>query len=85
MRTELVTTLKRQAAEILSELERDKQPILITQHGLPSAYLVDIESYDSLQRRMAVLEGIARGEMAIADGRVMSHAQAKARMARWLK
>ena len=85
MRTELVTTLKRQAAEILSELERDKQPILITQHGLPRAYLVDIESYDSLQRRMAVLEGIARGEMAIADGRVMSHAQAKARMARWLK
>jgi prevent-host-death family protein len=85
MRTELVTTLKRQATEILSELERDKQPILITQHGLPSAYLVDIESYDSLQRRMAVLEGIARGEMAIADGRVMSHAQAKARMARWLK
>ena len=85
MRTELVTILKRQATEILSELERDKQPILITQHGLPSAYLVDIESYDSLQRRMAVLEGIARGEMAIADGRVMSHAQAKARMARWLK
>ena len=85
MRTELVTTLKRKATEILSELERDRQPILITQNGLPGAYLVDIESYDSLQRRMAVLEGIARGEMAIADGRVVSHAQAKARMARWLK
>jgi prevent-host-death family protein len=85
MRTELVTTLKRQATEILSELERDKQPILITQHGLPSAYLVDVESYELSQRRMAVLEGVARGEMAIADGRVTSHTQAKARLARWLK
>lgn len=85
MRTELVTTLKRQASELLSDIERDKQPILITQHGLPSAYLVDVESFELLQQRMAVLEGIARGEMAVAEGRVMSHAEAKARMARWQK
>lgn len=85
MRTELVTTLKRQATELLSELERDKQPILITQHGLPSAYLVDVESYELFQQRMEVLEGVARGEMAIAEGRVVSHAQAKTRLARWLK
>ena len=31
MRTELVTTLKRQATELLSDIERDKEPILITQ------------------------------------------------------
>ena len=59
--------------------------ILITQHGVPSAYLVDVESYDALQRRVAVLEGIARGERAIDQGRVVTHAKARARMARWLK
>ncbi len=85
MRTELVTTLKRQATELLSDLERDREPILITQHGLPSAYLVDVESYELLQQRMGILEGIARGEMAIAEGRVVTHAEAKTRMARWLK
>jgi prevent-host-death family protein len=85
MRTELVTTLKRQATELLSDLERSKEPILITQHGLPSAYLLDVETYESMQRRLAVLEGIARGEMALAEGRVVTHEQAKARMARWLK
>jgi prevent-host-death family protein len=85
MRTELVTTLKRNATELLSDLERDKKPILITQHGLPSAYLVDVESFELLQQRMAVLEGVARGEMAVAEGRVLTHARAKARMARWLK
>lgn len=85
MRIELVTTLKRQATELLSDLERDKQPILITQHGLPSAYLVDVASFDLLQERMKLLEGIARGEMAVAEGRTVTQAQAKARMARWLK
>ena len=85
MRTELVTTLKRQATDLLAAIERDKQPILITQHGLPSAYLVDVESYDLMQQRMGLLEGIARGEQAIAEGRVVTHAQAKKRMARWLK
>jgi prevent-host-death family protein len=85
MRTELVTTLKRQATELLSELEREKEPILITQHGLPSAYLVDVETYETQQRRMNLLEGIARGEKAIEEGRTVSHVQAKRRLARWLK
>ncbi|HKN78328.1 MAG TPA: type II toxin-antitoxin system Phd/YefM family antitoxin [Lysobacter sp.] len=85
MRTELATTLKRQTTELLSDVEREKEPILITQHGLPSAYLVDVASFERMQERLSVLEGIARGEMAIAEGRVVSHAQAKARMARWLK
>lgn len=85
MRTELVTTLKRQATELLSELERDKEPILITQHGLPSAYLVDVQSFEILQQRMSLLEGIARGERAVDEGRTVTHAQAKQRMARWLR
>jgi len=85
MRTELVTTLKRQATELLADLERDREPILITQHGLPSAYLVDVESFELQRERMSLLEGIARGEMALAEGRTLSHAQAKSRMARWLK
>lgn len=85
MRTELVTTLKRKATEILSQLENEKAPILITQYGRPAAYLVDVETYNELQRRLAVLQGIARGERAIEDGRTLSQAEAKKRMARWLK
>lgn len=85
MRTELVTTLKRKATDLLSELAKDKKPILITQHGLPSAYLVDVDSYEKLQAKMKLLEGIARGERAVDEGRTMSNAQAKAKMARWLK
>ena len=85
MRTELVTTLKRKATELLSDVMADQEPILITQHGLPSAYLVDVESFDAMQRRMSILEGIARGERAVEEGRTLTQAEAKSKMARWLK
>lgn len=58
---------------------------MITHNGVPNANLVDVETYEALQRRMGLLEGIARGEKAVEDGRTVTHAQAKQRMARWLK
>jgi prevent-host-death family protein len=85
MRTELLTTLKRKATELLAQLDRHREPILITQHGKPAAYLVDVEAFEALGRRIALLEGIARGERAIDAGRVVSHTKARERMARWLK
>ena len=85
MRVELVTTLKRQATKILADLHSSKEPVLITEHGQPSAYLVDVDDFELMQKRMAILEGIARGEQSIANGDTVSNAQAKEKMAKWLK
>lgn len=85
MRAELVTTLKRRATELIAEVERDKEPILITHRGLPSVYLVDVETFESQQTRITILEGIARGEKALAEGRTMTHAEVEQRLSKWLK
>ena len=85
MRTELVTTLKRKATEMIAEIQADGLPVLITEHGRPAAYLVDVASYVALRHRLAIMEGIARGERAIEEGRTLTHAKARQRMARWLK
>jgi prevent-host-death family protein len=84
MRTELVTTLKRQATRILADLRDSKDPILITEHGLPSAYLVDVAAFELMQERMRMLEGIARGERAIVEGRTRTSAEARRRLRKWL-
>ena len=84
MKIELVTTLKRQATKILAELHQTKDPVLVTEHGKPSAYLVDVDSFEQMQERMEILEGIARGELAILEKRTISHKQAKQRMDKWL-
>ncbi len=85
MKTELVTTLKREATKILAELHSSKEPVLITEHGLPSAYLVDVEDYEHMIERMKLLEGIAKGERAILEGRVLTHEKAKEKLKKWLK
>ena len=85
MKTELVTTLKRQATKILAELHDSKEPVLITEHGQPSAYLIDFNDYELMQNRIRILEGIARGETAIIEKRVLTHTEAQVKMKKWLK
>ncbi len=85
MKTELVTTLKRQATKILAELHESREPVLITEHGQPSAYLVDFHDFELMKRRMTILEGIARGERAILENRIFSHDEAKEKMRKWLE
>ena len=43
------------------------------EHGQPSAYLVDVDDYEFMQQRMAILEGVARGEQAIKNGETFSN------------
>lgn len=85
MKVELVTSLKRQATKILAELNDSKEPVLITEHGKPSAYLVDVKDYEFMQRRLMLLEGLAKGEKAIQQGSTTTHDKAKDRMSQWLK
>ena len=85
MKVELVTTLKRQAIRALSELLKSKGPVLITEHGKPLAYLVEVDHYAVMQNRMNILEGLSRGETAIQEGRTFSQAQARDKMSKWLK
>jgi len=84
MKVELVTTLKRQATTILADLHKSKEPVLITEHGRPSAYLVDVEDYEFMQNRMRMLEGIARGERSILENKTYTQEEAKERLGKWL-
>ena len=79
-----MTTLKRQATKLLADLHESRDPILITEHGKPSAYLVDVESFELMQDRMRILEGIARGERALLEQRTYTQEQAKDKMKKWL-
>lgn len=85
MKIELVTNLKRQATKILADLHSNREPILITEHGRPSAYLVDVEDFEAMQNRMSILEGIARGETAFEEGRFLDQTEAKEKLAKWLR
>ena len=84
MKSELVTTLKRQATRILADLHESKDPVLITEHGVPSAYLIDVSAFELMRERMRILEGIAHGERNIVQRRTHTPAEARRRMRKWL-
>lgn len=85
MKVELVTNLKRHATKILADLHESKEAVLITEHGQPSAYLVDVSDYEFMQRRLMLLDALSKGERAVLDKRTLTHAQAKEKMKKWLK
>lgn len=85
MKVERVTNLKRQATKILADLHVSREPVLITEHGQPSAYLVDVQDYEFMQHRLRLLEGIARGERAVLEGKTRSHSEAREIMGKWLE
>ena len=62
-----------------------KEPVLITEHGQPSAYLVDVDDFEFMQKRMQILEALAKGEQAINRGETLSNIEAKEKMNKWLK
>ncbi|MBD7978806.1 type II toxin-antitoxin system Phd/YefM family antitoxin [Serpens gallinarum] len=81
MKVELMSNLKRQATKILAELKVTKEPVLITEHGKPSAYLVDVQHCEFMQRRLELLEGLSRGERAALEGRAYSQSEAREKRA----
>ncbi len=78
-----VTELKRHATRLIEQLDESRTPMLITERGRAAAVLLDIESYRAMLRKLELLEGIARGERAVAEGRVVSHRDARKRLERW--
>ncbi len=79
-----VTDVKRHATEIIAKLEQTREPIVVTQHGREAAVMLDIESYQTLLRRLDVLESISNGERAFSEGRTTTHAAARERLSQWL-
>ena len=81
MTTALLTQAKREAAK----RGFGKSAVLLTHRGKPKAYVLEARAYEAMQRRISVLEGLALGEEDVRAGRLVSHADAKKRLSRWLK
>lgn len=78
-----VTDIKRKATEIIEALQQEQAPLLITEHGREAAILMDVASYRMQERKIALLEGIIRGQKALAEGRTLTHDEVMRRTSKW--
>ena len=65
-----ISYLKANAAEVLTHLAEQREPMLITQNGEAKAVLQDIASFEETQETLALLKILALGNQDVAAGKV---------------
>jgi prevent-host-death family protein len=65
-----ISYLKAHASEIVRDIGKLQEPMIITQNGEAKAVVQDIESYEQTQETMALLKILALGTRQIEEGKV---------------
>lgn len=75
-----ISYLKANAAEVLTRLAEQRQPLVITQNGEAKAVLQDVASFEETQETLALLKILALGNQDIAAGKLKPVAEVVARL-----
>jgi prevent-host-death family protein len=75
-----ISYLKAHTAEIIKDLGRRQEPLIITQRGEAKAVIQDIKSYEESRQTMALLKILALGNRQIEEGRVLPAADVVKRL-----
>lgn len=75
-----ISHLKANAAEVLTQLAEQRQPMVITQNGEAKAVLQDIASFEETQEALALLKILALGNQDVAAGKIRPVADVVARL-----
>ena len=67
-----ISYLKAHAADIVRQLNEQKQPMIITQNGEARIVVQDIKSYEENEETLALLKILALGNSQIEQGKVTS-------------
>ena len=65
-----ISYLKANAAEVLTHLAEQREPMVITQNGEAKAVLQDVASFEETQETLALLKILALGNQDMAAGKV---------------
>ena len=64
-----ISFLKAHASEIVRDIGKRQEPMIITQNGEAKAVLQDIDSFEQTQETMALLKILALGARQIEEGK----------------
>lgn len=75
-----ISYLKANAAEVLTQLAEQREPLVITQNGEAKAVLQDVASFEETQETLALLKILAIGQQDVEKGRIKPVAEVVARL-----
>lgn len=75
-----ISYLKANAAEVLTHIAEQRQPLVITQNGEAKAVLQDVATYEETQETLALLKILAIGNQEVAAGKLKPAGEVVARL-----
>lgn len=75
-----ISYLKANAAEVLTQLAEQREPLVITQNGEAKAVIQDVATYEETQETLALLKILALGNQDVEAGKVKPVAEVVARL-----
>ena len=75
-----ISYLKAHAAEVLTRLAEQREPLVITQNGEAKAVLQDVASFEETQETLALLKILALSNSEVAAGKLKPLAHVVARL-----
>lgn len=64
-----VSDLRQDAANLLKQLNKNKEPLIITQRGRATAVIIGVEAYEKSEHEKELLRLLAKGEREIELGK----------------
>ncbi|MEA1921605.1 MAG: type II toxin-antitoxin system Phd/YefM family antitoxin [Pseudomonadota bacterium] len=63
-----ISDLRQDASNLLKQLRKSKEPLIITQRGRASAVMIGVEAYEESEHEKELLRLLAKGEKEIEIG-----------------
>lgn len=76
-----VTDLKINPGKILTQVDKTRRPVLLTSRGRGVAIVESVKDYEERNEEQAFLRGVVQGLVDIEEGREVSLAEVKKRLA----
>jgi prevent-host-death family protein len=77
---EPLSEFRKRSADFVKRLKKDKQPIVLTQHGKRAAVLMDVSEYERFTKKMEMLEDLLEAKQQVEQGKTYSMDEAKKRI-----
>ncbi len=81
---EPLSEFRKKSADFVKRLKKEKQPIVLTQHGKSAAILLDVSEFERISTKLKMLEDLLDAKQQVEEGKTFTMEEAKERVEKHL-
>lgn len=81
---EPLSEFRKKSADFVKRLKKEKQPIVLTQHGKSAAILLDVSEFERISTKLKMLEDLLEAKQQVEEGKTFTMDEAKERIEKHL-